>query len=256
LTDAEVEQAVSECPAVEFFRADGPPGLQSLAIHSATTRTAADMVARAIDFPGREELRVAALLHDAGKLVLEVAWDGFATIDDVRRTPPGRRIERERRLIGIDHAMVSALATRRWALPDRIAVVVEAHHSSEARGPAAMIRLADMLAHYAHGNAVSPRELVEAARIVEMDRATLGRLMYEISRAPHLSGEARSRSPLAPMQTRVLAELATGKRYREIAAALGISESTVRSHAHMTYRKLGVKDRAQAVLLATKRGWL
>src|SRR5437764_14555632 len=119
-----------------------------------------------------------------------------------------------------------------------------------------MVRLADMLAHYAHGNAVDPRELVEAARMVEMDRGTLSRLMYELARAPHLSGEARSRSPLAPMQTRVLAELANGKRYKEIASTLGISESTVRSHAHMTYRKLGVADRAQAVLLATKRGWL
>jgi DNA-binding NarL/FixJ family response regulator len=30
----------------------------------------------------------------------------------------------------------------------------------------------------------------------------------------------------------------------------------VRTHLHNTYTKLGAVDRAQAVLLATQRGWL
>jgi DNA-binding NarL/FixJ family response regulator len=44
--------------------------------------------------------------------------------------------------------------------------------------------------------------------------------------------------------------------YKEIAAELGISASTVRSHAHATYVTLRVNDRAQAVLRATEMGWI
>jgi DNA-binding NarL/FixJ family response regulator len=51
-------------------------------------------------------------------------------------------------------------------------------------------------------------------------------------------------------------ELATGKVYREIAESLQSSNSTVRTHLHNAYRKLGVNDRAQAVLLCAEHGWL
>ena len=37
---------------------------------------------------------------------------------------------------------------------------------------------------------------------------------------------------------------------------LNIAVSTVRSHLHKTYKKIGAADRAQAVLMATERGWL
>jgi DNA-binding NarL/FixJ family response regulator len=36
----------------------------------------------------------------------------------------------------------------------------------------------------------------------------------------------------------------------------GVSVSTVRTHLHNVYRKLGVPDRAQAVLRAAEKGWL
>ena len=51
-------------------------------------------------------------------------------------------------------------------------------------------------------------------------------------------------------------ELAKGRLYREIAEELGVAESTVRSHLHAVYKKLGVANRAQAVLLAAEQGWL
>ena len=39
-------------------------------------------------------------------------------------------------------------------------------------------------------------------------------------------------------------------------AELALSTSTVRTHLHNIYGKLGAVDRAQAVLIATERGWL
>jgi DNA-binding NarL/FixJ family response regulator len=53
-----------------------------------------------------------------------------------------------------------------------------------------------------------------------------------------------------------VSELAKGSVYKQIAATLGLSVSTVRTHLYNTYRKLGVADRAQAILLAKENGWI
>ena len=54
----------------------------------------------------------------------------------------------------------------------------------------------------------------------------------------------------------MLKRLAEGKVYKQIAHELALSTSTVRTHLHNIYGKLGAVDRAQAVLIATERGWL
>jgi DNA-binding NarL/FixJ family response regulator len=50
--------------------------------------------------------------------------------------------------------------------------------------------------------------------------------------------------------------LAEGKVYKQIARELSLSVSTIRTHLHNVYRKIGAVDRAQAVLIARDRGWL
>jgi DNA-binding NarL/FixJ family response regulator len=80
--------------------------------------------------------------------------------------------------------------------------------------------------------------------------------MYELPYAG--AGQRRNVEP-CPLSTRevdVLKRLAEGKVYKQIALELNLSTSTVRTHLHNTYCKLGAVDRAQAVLLATQRGWL
>ncbi len=54
----------------------------------------------------------------------------------------------------------------------------------------------------------------------------------------------------------MLRRLAEGKVYKQIAQELELSASTVRSHLHNVYGKLGALDRAQAVLMATDQGWI
>ena len=62
--------------------------------------------------------------------------------------------------------------------------------------------------------------------------------------------------PLSDRELDVLKRLAEGKVYKQIALELELSTSTVRTHLHNTYAKLGAVDRAQAVLIATQRGWI
>jgi DNA-binding NarL/FixJ family response regulator len=63
-------------------------------------------------------------------------------------------------------------------------------------------------------------------------------------------------SPMSAREIDVLRRLARGMVYKQIASELNLSTSTVRTHLHNVYGKLGAMDRAQAVLIATERGWI
>ncbi len=113
-----------------------------------------------------------------------------------------------------------------------------------------------MLAHHEQGAPIAPRELLHSARSIGLGPVELRRLMYEL---PGLSSQRQIPTDpcsLTGQELRVLRQLGKGLVYKEIAHELGLSPSTIRSHLHNIYRKLGVADRAQAVLLATGRGWL
>ena len=59
---------------------------------------------------------------------------------------------------------------------------------------------------------------------------------------------------LSRREHEVLIQLAKGLTNREIADALFIAEQTVKNHVSEIYAKLGVHDRAQALLLALEAG--
>lgn len=61
-------------------------------------------------------------------------------------------------------------------------------------------------------------------------------------------------SNLTERELEVLQLLSKGNSNQEIAAALSISEGTVKFHINNILSKLGVKDRTQAVITALKRG--
>lgn len=63
-------------------------------------------------------------------------------------------------------------------------------------------------------------------------------------------------SMLTARETEVLGRVAAGDANKQIAARLGIGESTVKTHLLRIYEKLGVDSRTRAVTLALKRGLL
>jgi DNA-binding NarL/FixJ family response regulator len=54
---------------------------------------------------------------------------------------------------------------------------------------------------------------------------------------------------LTPQQTEVLKSIAEAKPNKRIAFELGITETTVKAHVTNIYRKLGVRNRSEAILL-------
>jgi two-component system, OmpR family, response regulator len=63
-------------------------------------------------------------------------------------------------------------------------------------------------------------------------------------------------SPLTEREREVVKLLADGKTYKQVATAMRLSQSTVRNHLHNVYQKLGVVDRAQAVIVSRENGWV
>ena len=257
LGSAGLEAMATRAAAFDFFERtpmwDREP--ERFRLHAVATQRATERVAHEMGVREPDDLIAGALLHDVGKLVLTQAYMGYP--GDVHRhaRTPEERLHRERRELGVDHALVGGVLARRWGLPGRTARLVERHHADDAEGPAAIIRLADMLGHHSHGHPVEPKRLLHAARSVALGPDTLRRIMYELPNAP-APRRANGPSPLSDRETEIMRGLAQGKVYKAIASDLGLSTSTVRTHLHNIYGKLGAVDRAQAVLLATERGWL
>lgn len=258
LTPAGVEALAARATTFDFFERipgwDAAP--ERFRLHAVATQRAADRLAREAGYEERDELLVSALLHDIGKLVLVHAYPGYPGQVHGEAQTPEERIHRERRELGVDHALVGGVLARRWGLPGRLATAIERHHADELDGEAALIRLADMLAHYTAGQPVDPARMLKVAREINLRPDQLRSVMYEL---PYPTDGGRRQidpCPLSGREVEVLRRLAEGKVYKQIALELSLSTSTVRTHLHNTYCKLGAVDRAQAVLIATQRGWL
>jgi putative nucleotidyltransferase with HDIG domain len=258
LSPEAVQNLASSAETFEFFERgktwDAAP--ERFRLHAVAVQRAADRLAAAADYPHRDRLLVTALLHDIGKLVLMHAYPGYPKqVHGPARTPE-ERLHYERRELGVDHALVGGVLARRWNLPRAGASAIERHHADDAQGDAAFVRLADMLAHYSLGLPVSSQELLRAARAVGFGPSELRSVLYDLPYPTYDRPRAVEPCPLSTRELEVLKRLAQGMVYKQIAHELSLSTSTVRTHLHNIYGKLGAVDRAQAVLHATERGWL
>jgi len=63
-------------------------------------------------------------------------------------------------------------------------------------------------------------------------------------------------APLTKRETEILTYVAEGNSNKDIAYILGISEQTIKNHVSAILRKLNANDRAHAVALALRSGWI
>jgi putative nucleotidyltransferase with HDIG domain len=259
LSPGEIQEAIRALPRTQFPWRTTPLEvlMHHSRIHAQSVTRAVDRVALEVGVARSDDLLVAALLHDIGKLVLSRVGPEYMSAVDIRSISPEGRARNEQRALGIDHASLGGALLARWGLPTRLASAIAAHHSSEAENAVATyVRLADMVVHHARGDAVDRTIMLRVAHACDLSTEALREVMFDL---PHSDGSRRQRaepSPLSIRETDVLRLLAKGKACRLIAAELDVATSTVRSHLHKAYAKLGVADRAQAVLRATAMGWI
>jgi len=107
---------------------------------------------------------------------------------------------------------------------------------------------------------VRPADLVEAIRVVARGDALLAptatRRLLDRFMATEVTPPAPAGSVdrLTDRESEVLMLLARGASNAEIAARLVVTEATVKTHVSAILRKLGVRDRVQAVVLAYDLG--
>lgn len=105
---------------------------------------------------------------------------------------------------------------------------------------------------------VGPTELVRAIEDAHAGRFLLDEMMARkvVIRLSQSLGRAHTEPyqgpPLSPQERRILDLVIHGRGNKEIAAALGVSEGTVKTHLRQLYRKLQVHSRAEAAAKGTQ----
>ena len=105
-----------------------------------------------------------------------------------------------------------------------------------------------------------PEELIAAVHTIaagdsllspSVTRRVIGRLAQQPT--PQVADQAKL-DRLTPREREVLEFVARGLSNKEIAEALGVEESTIRTHVKRILMKLGLRDRVQAVIFAYETG--
>jgi DNA-binding NarL/FixJ family response regulator len=104
-----------------------------------------------------------------------------------------------------------------------------------------------------------PEELIAAIHTVAAGDSLLSpsvtrRVIDRMATQPSPIASSQRLDALTPREHEVLELVARGLSNREIAEALFIEESTVKTHVKRVLMKLGLRDRVQAVILAYEMG--
>ena len=105
----------------------------------------------------------------------------------------------------------------------------------------------------------SPGELASAIRVVHAGEALLSpsvtrQVIAQFARAPRRRKVDPRLKQLTEREREVLENIARGSSNSEIAAELFLAEQTVKTHVSRILGKLGLRDRAQAVVFAYESG--
>jgi DNA-binding NarL/FixJ family response regulator len=105
---------------------------------------------------------------------------------------------------------------------------------------------------------VEPEQLVDAIRVVAAGNSLFGpaatQRLVERFAAGGGPSEPRSLDALTEREREILVLIASGLSNAELAQRLHLSETTVKTHVSAVLRKLGVRDRVQAVIAAYDAG--
>lgn len=119
--------------------------------HSLGTALLSRRLALELRLPEPEQIMIAGLLHDLGKLVLnQTVPEYYQASREHAQIIQCHIGQAEREVFDTDHAEVGAWMAQRWHLPESLCTVLRYHHEPsmaiEARKMTAVVHVADLLA--------------------------------------------------------------------------------------------------------------
>jgi len=107
-------------------------GFYGLWEHSMGCAVTAGVIARKTRDPNPEEISIAALLHDIGKVIIKTELpEESSRIDQVVEEKQISTYEAEREILGFDHTTVGKWLCQGWNLPDKLADPIACHHQPD-----------------------------------------------------------------------------------------------------------------------------
>ena len=122
---------------------------KALWLHSLATAQTSKLMAQIVSYPDPDEAFIGGLLHDLGKVVLDICFkDDFQEAYLLAKKGKKQIIEIEKEIIGLDHAEAGHILLTKWQLPITISEGIRCHHSPMqatviARNLASIIHIAN-----------------------------------------------------------------------------------------------------------------
>ncbi|MBW1979606.1 MAG: response regulator transcription factor [Deltaproteobacteria bacterium] len=183
--------------------------------------------------------------------VIGEASDGFSAVERIQSDPP------DISLIDADmpgFSGILAIKVLRQALPDAKILVLSTYRDE------AYIR--DAMRAGANGYVSKSVEVQELVRIITSlckGEAVISPYLMNLTVSSLPQQQANGATDLPPLtlrETEILRAVSEGKGNKEISSSFNISIETVKSHIKSIYRKLEVKNRVEALMVARQQGLL
>ena len=125
-------------------------GLTGLWEHSLGCAVTAGVIARKIKHPDPEEVSVAGLLHDLGKVIIRIEVpEESLLIEEMVEKKQISLYEAEEEILGFNHSLVGSWLSKKWNLPSALADPIAHHHkpskSRSAPTQTAIVHVANIL---------------------------------------------------------------------------------------------------------------
>jgi DNA-binding NarL/FixJ family response regulator len=186
-----------------------------------------------------------------GVEVVGTAGDGIEAVKCVEREHPDV-VLMDLRMPGMDGA--EATHRIRATLPDTQVLVLTTYADDHSLFPALQAGARGYMTKDASAEEIEQAIRALAAGQTHLDPAIQQRLVAAVLDAQPSPGANALPDDLTRREAEVLTLIAAGLSNAEIAAALVVSNATVKTHVNHIFSKTGARDRAQAVRYAYEHG--